>query len=133
MGFIQVLTNRRTGRATSITSASTTQVNTLDGSQTANPLESVGSTEEKKDVIPDEENLPPKAEAKRDVPNETAQRGVQRCAKCGGYHFDLVKNLPHYCLCLVSRFYNHLKLIKITLTSSAACFFCTLLMLSSPP
>lgn len=77
MGFIQVLTNRRTGRATSITSASTTQVNTLDGSQTANPLESVGSTEEKKDVIPDEENLPPKAEAKRDVPNETAQRGVQ--------------------------------------------------------
>ncbi|XAO25870.1 hypothetical protein I312_104700 [Cryptococcus bacillisporus CA1280] len=77
MGFIQVLTNRRTGRATSITSASTTQVNTLDGSQTANPLKSVGSTEEKKDVTPDEENLPPIAEAEREVPNETAQRGVQ--------------------------------------------------------
>ncbi|WVO24073.1 uncharacterized protein IAS62_005437 [Cryptococcus decagattii] len=77
MGFIQVLTNRRTGRATSITSASTTQVNTLGDSQTANPLESVGSTEEKKDVTPDEENLPPIAQVEREVPNETAQRGVQ--------------------------------------------------------
>lgn len=77
MGFIQVLTNRRTGRATGITSASTTQVNTLDDNQTATPLESVGSTEEKKDVTPDEENVPPIAESCREVPDESAQRGVK--------------------------------------------------------
>lgn len=77
MGFIQVLTNRRTGRATAITSASSTQINTLDGIQSTAPLESVGSTEEKKDVIPDEENVPPTAEPKQDFPDETAQRGVQ--------------------------------------------------------
>ncbi|OWZ36750.1 hypothetical protein LQV05_005933 [Cryptococcus neoformans] len=77
MGFIQVLTNRRTGRATGIISASTTQVNTLDSDQTATPLESVGSTEEKKDVIPDEENVPPTAEPEREFPDATAQRGVQ--------------------------------------------------------
>lgn len=77
MSFIQVLTNRRTGRATGITSASTTQVNTLDDSQTADHLGSVGSTEEKKDVTPDEENVPPIAESEREVPNENAQRGVQ--------------------------------------------------------